>query len=118
MSTRRFRIPGVLACVALLAWYGCSSSSSPSAPSTPSTSHRFTSSVAAGHTHTVTIAKAEVETPPVSGISEETSISSGHSHTFTMTEAQLLSVKGGGTEVITTSVVSGHSHTFTITKWY
>jgi len=116
VTLRRFSLLGALACIILFAGYGCSSS--PSGPSTPSTSRTFTSSLVSGHTHRITLAKAEVETPPVTGISRETSSSGGHTHTFTMSEAQLTSVKGGGTETVTTSVAGSHSHTFTITKWY
>lgn len=123
MRATRFGLLGALACVALLVWFGCSSSGSnsksPTGPSTPdTTSHVFTSSLVASHMHTITLAKTEVETPPAAGISRETSSTGGHTRTFTMSAAQLTSVKGGGTETITTSVVNSHSHTFTITKWY
>jgi hypothetical protein len=114
------RVWPAAACVLaiFLAVYGCGSSSSTTAPAKPSTSHTFTSSTVAGHTHTVKIDTVDVSVPPVSGISKQTSSSSGHTHTFTISQAQLTNVKGGGTEVITTSVTNGHSHTFTITKWF
>lgn len=97
---------------------GCGSS--PYSPST-STSRTFTSTSVNGHTHTFTIQKADVQTPPASGISGNTSTSSGHMHSFEMTQTQLQTVMGGGSVVITTGISSvggDHSHDITITKWF
>ncbi|MHB8093759.1 MAG: hypothetical protein ACYDH0_02345 [Candidatus Aminicenantales bacterium] len=93
----------------------CSSSSSPSNPTTDRT---FSSSSENGHTHTITLQKAEVETPPASGINRATSSSSGHTHNFVMTQAELQTVLGGGSVVITVSLVDAHVHSFTVTKWF
>ena len=103
----------------LFAASGCSdsSSNSPTGPSNPA-SHVFTSSMVSGHSHTVTISKSEIETPPTAGISRQTSSSSGHTHNFIMSESQLNDVKGGTTATITTSATGAHSHTFSISKWY
>jgi hypothetical protein len=97
--------------------------STPTTPTTPSTSKTFTSSVAESHTHTVAIARAEIDSPPAGGISRDTSITSGHSHTFAMTQADLATVAGGGSVNVNTSTEAPaysapHFHTFTISKWY
>ncbi len=104
---------------ALLLQSGCSSSDngSPSGPS-DSTSRTFTSSSDTGHTHSVTMARSEIDSPPAGGISRQTTSNSGHTHTFTLTQAQLTTVQGGGTVSTTTSSDTGHSHTFSINKWY
>lgn len=93
---------------------GCKTSST--TPTDPN-SRVFTSSTDQGHTHTITIQKTEIETPPAGGISRQTS-ANGHTHTFTMNEAELLNVKNGTAVVVTTSDTNGHSHNFTIQKWY
>jgi len=61
--------------------------------------------------------KADVETPPAAGINRATSSYVSHSHNFAMTQAELQTVLGGGSVVITTSTTEAHEHTFTITKW-
>jgi len=93
----------------------CKSSTSPEPTGDTKT---FTSSNDSGHTHSITINKSEVQTPPASGISRETSTNSGHSHTFTMTQAQLTNVNNGGTEMCQTAMASSHMHTFSIAKWF
>jgi len=98
-------------------------SSTPTSPTTPSTSKTFTSSLAESHTHTVSIAKAEVDTPPAGGFSRATSDSGGHSHTFTISQADLTTVMGGGSVNVNTSTETAvygnpHFHTFAIAKWY
>lgn len=105
--------------LALLLQSGCSSSDngSPSGPS-DSTNHTFTSSSDTGHTHSVTMARSEIDSPPSGGISRQTTSNSGHTHTFTMTQAQLTTVQGGGTVSTTTSSDASHTHTFSISKWY
>jgi hypothetical protein len=109
---------GTLVALAGSAVTACKSSST--TPSNPD-SHTFTStgpSSGPGHTHTITIQKTEVETPPAGGISRETS-TNGHSHTFTMTADQLATVKAGTAVTITTQPDStGHTHDFQISKWY
>ena len=99
----------------------CSSNSStPTGPTQP-TDKTFTSSSNNGHTHTFTVQKTSVQTPPAAGISGDTSSSCGHTHTFAMTQAQLQSVMNGGSVDITTGVSSvggDHTHGFTITKWF
>ena len=89
---------------------------SPTTPTDPS-SKVFTSASTQGHTHTITILRTEVETPPVGGISRQTS-SNGHTHTFTMSEAELTAVRNGTPVGVTTADTNGHTHDFTIQKWY
>jgi hypothetical protein len=89
---------------------------SPTTPTDPS-SKVFTSSSSQGHTHTITILRTEVETPPAGGISRQTS-ANGHTHTFTMSEAELTAVRNGTLVGVTTADSNGHSHDFTIQKWY
>jgi hypothetical protein len=90
---------------------------SPSGPS-DNTSRTFVSSSDDGHTHSVTVNRSEVDSPPSGGISRQTTSNSGHTHTFTMTQAQLMSVQGGGTVTTTTTSDAGHTHTVTVSKWY
>jgi hypothetical protein len=89
---------------------------SPTTPIDPN-SRTFTSSNDQGHTHNITIQKTEIEAPPASGISRQTS-ASGHTHTFTMNQVELTTVKNGTAVVVTTSDSNGHTHNFTIQKWY
>ena len=107
---------GTLVALAGSAVTACKSSST--TPSNPTDSRMFTSSTIQNHTHTITIQKTEVETPPAGGISRETSSASGHTHTFTMTADDLANVKSGTAVNIDTAVTSAHLHTFTIQKWY
>jgi len=92
--------------------------SSPAAATNPSDSKTFNSSTSSSHYHTITIQKTEVDTPPATGINRPTSSASGHSHSFVMAQAELQTVLGGGSVVVTTGEASGHTHDFTIQKWY
>ena len=107
---------GTLVALAGSAVTACKSSST--TPSNPTTSNTFTSSNVQNHTHTITIQKTEVETPPAGGISRETSSASGHTHTFTMTADDLTNVKAGTVVTVTTADTGGHTHDFVISKWY
>jgi hypothetical protein len=96
---------------------GCSDSTTPPDP----TSHTFTSTSANAHNHGVTLARAEVTTPPVGGITKTTSSVSAHTHSFAMTEAELTTVNGGTGVTVTSGnsdVGGAHTHDFTITKWF
>ena len=102
---------------------GCSSDS-PTSPDTPSDGgtgndqESFTSSVAQGHTHSVTVSRSEVENPPSGGITKTTSSGGGHTHSFSMTQQQLTDVNNGQTVTVTDSSVSGHNHDYEISKWF
>jgi hypothetical protein len=93
-------------------------SSSPSSPSNPGDEKAFSSSTTLSHSHNVTLLKAEVDSPPASGISHSTTASSGHSHTVIMTQDQLLACKNGDTVAVDTTTVNDHHHTFQIVKWF
>lgn len=96
---------------------GCGSSTAP--PLT--VSKTFTSTMVNAHSHTVTIAKADIETPPVAGISATTSANVGHTHSFAMTQAQLTTVSGGTPVTAPTGLTDFgglHSHDLTISKWF
>lgn len=95
---------------------GCGSSDKSTPPSVDSKT--FTSSVDASHSHTVTLTRVEVDSPPALGIQRATSVSGSHSHTFTMSPSELAAVLNGTPVVVTTSLDSGHTHRFTIQKWY
>ena len=92
--------------------------SSPTTPTNPGTSKDFTSTTDQSHSHTVTVQRSEIDSPPAAGLTRTASSSGGHTHTFIMTQTQLLSVQGGTSVIVTTSTDSGHSHDFTIGKWY
>jgi len=115
----KFSLSGIVGGAALALWPSCSGSSSTTPP--PTTGGTFTSSTVETHTHTVTLDRSEVESPPAAGISRDTSSNAYpilHSHVFAMTQAELQSVNSGNTVTISTSVISGHSHTFDIKKWF
>jgi len=116
-----FRIAAIAFAAVALGFFQAScggSSGTVSPPPTPNPNSRvFTSTLVGGHTHTITIQKSEIETPPTGGISRQTS-STGHTHTFTMSEVNLTTVKGGTPVVVTTGDTNAHTHDFTIQKWY
>jgi len=106
---------GALALIPGLAFLsGCKSSSSTTPPTTDS--KMFTSSSSQSHTHTVTLAKTEIESP--AALNKPTSTSGSHTHTVALTLDQVTSIKNGTPVTIETSTTDGHSHSFTIAKWY
>jgi hypothetical protein len=98
----------------VLTFANCKSNESTQLPDSKS----FVGSTSQSHTHTVTIQRNDVESPPAAGISRSTSTSSGHTHTFTMTQEQLQAVNSGGTVTVTDSLVDGHTHNYVIQKWF
>jgi hypothetical protein len=117
-------LAGVLATAALIK---CGNSGP---TGTSNASQTFASTSANNHSHTLTVQKTDVESPPaagISGITSSASASSGyssvpHTHTYALTQGQLQSVMGGGSVVITSGITAdatgNHSHDFTITKWF
>ena len=90
-------------------------------PPNPDTSRTFASTSVNSHTHSVTIEKADVQTPPAAGISKTTTSNSAHTHSFTLTQAQLATINGGGSVTVTSGssdVGGAHTHDFTISKWF
>lgn len=75
-----------------------------------------TSSVTLGHTHQVTISAADIDNPPATAQTINTTSANGHYHTITLSPEDYQTLKNGGTVTVTTSVVNGHTHTFTIQK--
>lgn len=75
-----------------------------------------TSSVSAGHAHTLCVPASDLSSPPAAGVTYATSITDGHDHGVTLSQAQLMGVASGGTVVVTTTTVSGHTHDFAVKK--
>jgi len=115
-NSSKGRIVAIIVMAILVGGVQIACNNTPTTPSDP-VSKVFTSSNDQGHTHTITIQRTEIETPPAGGISRQTS-ANGHTHTFTMTQAEMTNVKNGTSVTVTTSDSNGHSHTFTIQKWY
>ncbi len=110
---------GILGTLFYLGFENCASSTTPETPGGSNTNQKiFTSTSNSGHTHTITIQKSEVESPPAAGITRNVSSSGGHTHSFSMTQSQLQSVNNGGSVEITDSVSDGHTHKYTISKWF
>jgi drug/metabolite transporter (DMT)-like permease len=103
----------------ILLLVGCSSSSSNNPPSTTQT---FGSTSALGHSHSVVMNRADIDTPPAAGIALVTSSASNHSHSFAMTADQLRAVAGGSTVTVVSGSTDGgagaHTHSFSIAKWF
>ena len=114
IEVRRIGLVGFGLAVLIILLTGCRSPSSP----IPGEEMTFTSSSEQSHTHVVTLFRSDIESPPASGISMETSISAGHFHQMTMTQQELIAVNNGTTVSIVTTVDSGHSHAFQIMKWF
>ena len=70
-----------------------------------------TSTVTANHTHTLCVATTDLTAPPAAGTTYTTSFDGGHSHTVTLTQAQLQSINGGGSVTVTTSSPLPHDFT-------
>jgi len=75
---------------------------------------KITSSNGTGHSHIVTISQSNVDSPPSSGTTLNTS-SSGHVHQIILTQTDYEDLAAGKTIIKnTTSDNTGHSHTFSI----
>lgn len=75
-----------------------------------------TSTVVAGHAHTVCVTAAALSSPPAGGMTFTTSLSVDHQHTVSLTQAQLRILAAGGEVTVETSVVLSHSHEFMLVK--
>jgi hypothetical protein len=64
------------------------------------------------HTHTLTIPASTVDA--TSGQTFTTGSADGHTHMVSLTPAELATLKGGGTVMVTSSQSVGHTHGFTI----
>lgn len=76
----------------------------------------FTSSVVAGHSHSVTIEVALIADPPAGGLQETTSVDAGHSHVVVLTVDDLDRIDAGETVMKETSTEDQHLHTFEFRK--
>ncbi len=112
----RLGILGMMAAFLLVAGSACKSS--PTAPENPPDEKSFYSTTSQNHSHSVTVTKLAIQSPPAEGYSHATSLVNSHVHTFTMSQSQLQAVKDGAKLDIETSVDNGHSHVFTIQKWF
>ena len=77
-----------------------------------------TSSVVLGHTHQITVAAADIKSPP-SGPKVITSTSAGtpsHTHIVTLTQPDSIDIGNGRPVTKTSSTEQGHSHDFSILK--
>jgi hypothetical protein len=112
----RWGLLGMLAAVLIVAGSACKSS--PTTPENPPDEKSFYSTTSQSHSHSVTITKLAIQSPPAEGYTHATSLVNSHVHTFSLSQAQLQSLKDGATLDVETSTDSGHSHTFTIKKWF
>jgi len=118
MTRKNFLVTGLLGSFGALVALVQSRCSGSTTPPPPTTQKSFTSTNVDGHTHTITIQRTEVDSPPAGGISRQTSSSSGHTHTFMMSQAQLQTCMGGGSVTVSDSMMNLHQHSYTITKWF
>jgi invasion protein IalB len=86
--------------------------------STSSTTLTFTSSAVSdgyvSHNHEVNTVKIDIDTPPASGKTINTSTYVDHYHTITLSQQDYQSLKSGNTVTVTTSTINAHTHTFTL----
>lgn len=94
----------------------CKSSTTPTPP-TPD-SKDFISTSVDNHSHTITLKKTDLQSPPSGGISRETSTVNEHHHTFTMTQAELSQVNNGTVVEIDTADTNAHHHRFHLQSWF
>lgn len=103
-----------LAAVALFA-AGCSS---PESTVPTYATKTFTSTTVDGHSHTVTLSRADIQALPAGGLSVTTTSVNSHTHTLSLTKAQCESINNSIQVVVETSVNNNHSHGFAIANWW
>ncbi len=91
-----------------VAQIGCATATGPSAEAD---AYLYTSSIDGGHSHTVEVKFADLDTPPEGGRTLATS-SSGHGHSVTLSFANFLALEAGETVIRETTSSGGHLHTF------
>jgi hypothetical protein len=77
----------------------------------PSNDLVFTTSIEAGHQHTLTFPKSTLDTPPPGELAFKTSTDAGHDHTVRLTPDEVRTLRDGGALTKTTTINDGHSHT-------
>jgi hypothetical protein len=101
-----------------------SSSEGPAAPAPPPEPACVgilrTSSVVAGHTHTVCVPNSDLSAPPPNGATYTTSTDNGHTHSVALSNGQLAGLRAGATVTVQSSTAidpqsaSQHGHAFTL----
>jgi hypothetical protein len=74
----------------------------------------FTTSIEAGHQHTVSVPRTLLEDPAQGETELLTTVDSGHQHEVELTAAELDTLEDGGSISKTTSINDGHSHSITM----
>lgn len=72
------------------------------------------STVDAGHSHRVEFPEGDLSSS--SAKTYQSSSSGGHTHSVVLSEAQLNTIEGGGSVTVTSSNSDGHTHQFTFTR--
>lgn len=111
--------PIVSACGSSDMTYGSSTTTNGTTPACDGAGE--TSTVSVGHTHTLCVPLADLDSPPAAGATYSSSVTDGHQHTVTLTQAWLMAVAQGQTVQVTTSAVAtgnlaGHTHVFAVAK--
>ncbi len=77
----------------------------------------YTSSVSGNHSHTFGIDLGDFASPPMAGVSGNTSVAFGHSHAVSVSMDDLAMVDAGQTVEVTAEAGStGHTHVLTLVK--
>jgi hypothetical protein len=69
------------------------------------------STVTNNHEHSLCVLTTDLMNPPAAGVTYTTSLTDGHTHTVNLTQAQLQSIESGGSVTVTTSSPYPHNFT-------
>ena len=96
---------------------GASAAEDPAAPPQQSgTQIVYSTSIVGGHFHTFGIETSALASPPTDGVAGSTSDDAGHTHTVAVSMADLQSVAAGQTIKVTTGSTASHTHVLTLVK--
>jgi hypothetical protein len=56
------------------------------------------------HTHTIVVLETDLSAPPADGATFQSTIALGHTHTVTLTDAELTMIAGGGSVTVLSSM--------------
>lgn len=92
--------------------WSCTSLTESNDEDSDSTTLTVISSYDAGHSHSISILRSLIDTPP----SSDRSLTStgSHTHVISLSVSDFQTLNTGGTVTKTSSTTNGHSHTFTI----